>query len=59
MTDFCAASYYFEVMEREPTLMPVFLDEFEILKVYYKKVYKVLKDSVPELRQRIHDYKKL
>ena len=41
LSDFCVASFYFVVMEKEPTLIPVFLDEFEMLKEYFKKLEEV------------------
>jgi glutathione S-transferase len=45
--DYCVATMYFCIQVKEPTIMPVFLDEYESVKPYIQ----ALKDNFPEYEQ--------
>ena len=36
LADFCIAAFYFDIIDREPTVMPVFLDEHKNLRNYFE-----------------------
>ena len=44
LADYCVAAIYFSILAKEPTIMPVFLDEYENVKPYIQ----TLRDEFPE-----------